>query len=72
MVSLVLLRLTLSAPDLDEQAATSRTPLRIFLYLSTAFLRMAGLSNSSSSKETQIHLLSAAAFLEIQSTSSVA
>lgn len=72
MVSLVRLRLTLSAPDLVVQAATSITPITNFLYLSTAFLRMAGPSNFSSSKETQLGLLSAAAFLEIRYTSGVA
>jgi hypothetical protein len=72
MVSLVRLRVVLSAPDLDVQAATLRTPKRDFLYLYTAFLRMAGISKISSSKEIQIHLLPAVAFLEIRSTSGVA
>jgi hypothetical protein len=44
----------------------------IFLYLSAAFLPTAGPSNFSGLKEIQIHLLSAAAFLEIRHTSGVA
>ena len=48
MVSLVRLRVVLSAPDPDVQAATLRTPKRDILYLYTAFLRMAGISNLSS------------------------
>jgi len=66
-------RLTPPAPDLlDVQAATSTTPLKIFLYLSTAFSPMAGPSNFSSLKESQILLFYAAALTGIRSTSGVA
>lgn len=59
---------TLCPWPVDVQAATSITPLSIILCLSTAFLRMAGPLNFSCSKETQLLLLSAAAFLEIRNT----
>ena len=72
MVSLMHLRLAPSAPDLDIQAVTLRTPLRVFLYPSTVFFQMAGVLNFSSLKEHQNHLLSVVVFLEIQCTSSVA
>ena len=66
------LSLILSVPDIDVQAATKKMPLTVFFYLSTAFLWTARPSNFSSSKETQLHHLSAAAFLEIRFTAGVA
>jgi len=64
---------TLSVAHLmDVQAVTSPTTLAVFLYLSTVFSLMECPSNFSPLKERQTPLFSAAAFLEIRSTSVVA
>lgn len=73
MVRLMRLGITLSDADLlNVQAVTSTTPLTVFLYLSTAFSPTDCPSNFSRLKELQTPLFSAAALLEIRSTSVVA